>query len=74
MIVEFPQKLQPSGKPKSILKQLKVVVSNSIVMRVKNRRQTQAVELNSIAEQVAKHKREAANPVLDHDTGKTIVV
>lgn len=73
LIVKSPKPKQAA--PKSILKS-KVVTSESIADRVKSRRQaSQSVEhppAESIASRVARRRREAANPVLDHETGKLL--
>ncbi len=69
-------KHQQQPKPLPILKQPKIVASESIADRVKSRRET-PLSLGQtpgqlIAERVARWRREFASPVLDQDTGKML--
>jgi hypothetical protein len=50
----------------------KIAASESIADRVKKRRETPPSFGQLIAERVAQRRRESANPVLDHDTGKML--
>ena len=55
--------------PTSILKQPTIIPTESIVDRVKRRRETPS---SSIAERVLQRQKESANPVLDFDTGELL--
>ncbi len=78
LIVESSAKSkhQQQPKPWPILKQPKIVASESIADRVKSRRETplslEQTPGQSIAERVARQRREFASPVLDQDTGKML--
>jgi hypothetical protein len=67
---------QQQPKPPPTLKQPKIVASESIANRVKSRRETPPslgqTPGQSIAERVARRRREFASPVLDQDTGKML--
>jgi hypothetical protein len=78
LIVESSAKSkhQQQPKPLPILKQPKIVASESIANRVKSRRET-PLSLGQtpgklIAERIARQRREFASPVLDQDTGKML--
>ena len=76
MVVASPRKLvvSPRVAHKPILKPSKYVVeSDSIAARVKARRTTPVTPAEgSIAERVAQRRREAANSVLDQETGQLL--
>jgi hypothetical protein len=69
-------KHQQQHKPLPILTQPKIVASESIVDRVKSRRETPPslgqTPGQLIAERIARWRREFASPVLDQDTGKVL--
>ncbi|KAL7483042.1 hypothetical protein ACHAW6_008693 [Cyclotella cf. meneghiniana] len=76
LVVASPRKqvVSPPVAPKSILKSPKYVVeSDSIASRVKARRTAPVIPTEgSIAERVAQRRREAANSVLDQETGQLL--
>ncbi len=74
LIVESSAKSkhQQQPKPPPILKQPKIVASESIADRVKNRRETPLSLGQLIAECIARRRREFASPVLNQDTGKML--
>jgi hypothetical protein len=65
-------KHQQQPKPPPILKQPKIVASESIADRVKSRRETPLSLGQPIPDRIARQRRESASPVLDQDTGKMI--
>ncbi len=72
LIVTSPRKQIVEPQPKTILK-LPKYIDESIAARVQAQRlQSQTTINESIAEQVALRRREAANAVLDQDTGQLL--
>ena len=65
-----------ASSPKPILKHSKYIVNEpqSIASRVRARHQEkrETIAEESIAVRVARRRREAANPVLDHETGELL--